>query len=65
MDVQTITVVIAGIGVIIGVVNSLLSSRKADQQRQAELFMQMYERWSTPDFQKAHYRLLVHHSWDS
>jgi hypothetical protein len=53
MDVQTITVVIAGIGVIIGVVNSLLSSRKADQQRQAELFMQLYNRYITPEFRAA------------
>ena len=50
MDVQTITVVIAGISVIIGVINSILSSRQAaanDRQmletRQAQLFAQLHE----------------------
>jgi len=53
MDLQTATVVIAGISVIIGVINSILSSRRAeknDQQmletRQAELFSNIYNRWT-------------------
>jgi hypothetical protein len=37
MDVQTATVVIAGISVIIGVVNSILSSRRAAQNDQLML----------------------------
>lgn len=57
MDVQSITVVIAGISVIVGVINPILSSRRADEQRQltlntqqqaletrqAQLFMQIYD----------------------
>lgn len=35
MDVKTATVVKAGISVIIGVINSIVSSRRADQQRRA------------------------------
>jgi hypothetical protein len=61
MDVQTATVVIAGIGVIIGVINSIVSSRRAErtaqlalETRQAQLFMQLYNRWNSPDVIKAY-----------
>jgi hypothetical protein len=37
MDVQTVSVVIAAISVIIGVINSIRSNQKADAQRQIEL----------------------------
>jgi hypothetical protein len=49
LDVQTVTVVIAGISVVIGVINSILSSRHAEQQRQVELFQQAYAQWTTPE----------------
>jgi hypothetical protein len=61
MDVQTISVVIAAVSVIIGVINSILSSRRAeknDQQmletRQAQLFMQIYNRWTAKDMTTAY-----------
>jgi hypothetical protein len=57
MDVQTATVVIAGIGVIIGVINSIISSRRAEQQRQTQLFMQLYNRWNTKDIAKQYGKL--------
>ncbi|MCW4040091.1 MAG: hypothetical protein NWE83_04975 [Candidatus Bathyarchaeota archaeon] len=48
MDVQTISITVAGIGIFIAAINSIISRRKADQQRQteietrqAELFMQL------------------------
>ena len=50
MDVQTITVVIAGISVVIGVINSIISSRRADQQRQMQLFTQIYSHFLDQDF---------------
>ena len=53
MDVQTVTVVIAGISVVIGVVNSMLSSRRAEKQRQTEMFMEMYRGYVTRDHIKA------------
>jgi hypothetical protein len=69
-DIQTISVVIAAISVVIGVINSILSSRKADQQRQvevetrqAELFMQMYNRWSTPDMMKGYGLVRFRSAW--
>lgn len=66
VDVQTVTVVIAGISVIIGVINSILASQRAEKQReltlrtqqqtletrQAQLFMQIYNRWNTTEVAK-------------
>lgn len=60
MDIQTITVVITWISVVIGVINSILSNRKADQQRQteietrqAELFMQIFQRINSTEWRKS------------
>ncbi len=59
-DVQTISIVLAGIGIFIAAINSIISSRKADQQRQTEietrqavLFMQLYNRFTTREFRAA------------
>ena len=61
MDVQTATVVIAGISVIIGVINSILSSRRAEKNdqlmletRQAQLFAQLHEWWRSRDAMRAY-----------
>ena len=61
MDVQTISIALGGIGLFIAAINSIISSRKADQQhqteietRQAELFMNVYNRWNTRDIQTAY-----------
>jgi len=61
MDIQTISVVIAAVSVVIGVINSILSSRRAeknDQQtletRQAQLYMQIYNRWNSKDIVNAY-----------
>lgn len=61
MDVQTVTVVIAGISVIIGVINSILASRRAEKNdqlmletRQAQLFTQIYDWWRSRDGVKAY-----------
>jgi hypothetical protein len=63
MDVQTISLTLGGIGLFIAAVNSIISSRKADQQRQteiqtrqAELFMQFYNRWISRDFAEVYAR---------
>ena len=63
LDIQTITVVIAGISVVIGVINSIMSNRKAEEQRQteiqtrqAELFMPLYNRWISRDFAEIYAR---------
>lgn len=77
MDIQSITVVIAGISVIVGVINSILSSRRAEEQRQlsletqqltletrqAQLFAQVYNRWSQRDTVKAYGVVRYKHKW--
>jgi len=68
VDVQTISIVVAAAGVFIAAINSIYSSRRAEEQRQltletqqhaletrqAQLFMQVYGQWTTPDFAKAY-----------
>jgi hypothetical protein len=44
MDVQTISIALAGVGIFIAAINSIISSRKADQQRQMELFTKIFNR---------------------
>jgi hypothetical protein len=60
-DVQTISIVVAAVGVLIAAINSIISSRRAEEQRQltletqqhaletrqAQLFMQIYDRWNS------------------
>jgi hypothetical protein len=61
MDIQTISVVIAAVSVVIGVINSILSSRRAEKNdqlmletRQAQLFTQIYDWWRSRDGAKAY-----------
>jgi hypothetical protein len=75
MDIQTVSVVIAAIGLFIAAMNQIYSSRQANQQRaielknqelslqaqqqaletrQAELFMNLYNRWNSIDIQSAY-----------
>jgi hypothetical protein len=62
MDIQTITVVIAGISVVIGVINSIRSNRRADEQRQVELVSQIYGRLQEPKFFTEFFEIL--YQWD-
>lgn len=50
MDVQTVSIALAGIGIFIAAINFIVTSRKADQQRQMELFTQLYNQILTEDF---------------
>jgi hypothetical protein len=70
MDVQTVTVIIAGISVIIGVINSILSSRRAEKNdeqtletRQAQLYMQIYNRWNSRDLVNAYVNTRYVYQW--
>ena len=56
MDVQTISVVIAGISVVIAVVNSIVASRRGEKQRLMQLFTNIYSHFLGRDFAK---------DWDS
>ena len=68
MDIQSISIIVAAIGVFIAAINSIYSSRRAEEQRQltletqqhaletrqAQLFMQVYNRWNQRDMMKGY-----------
>ncbi|MHA2217669.1 MAG: DUF4760 domain-containing protein [Candidatus Hodarchaeales archaeon] len=67
-DVQTLSIVVASVGVLIAAINSIISSRRAEEQRQltletqqhaletrqAQLFMQVHNRWKSREILKAY-----------
>jgi hypothetical protein len=72
MDVQTISITLAGIGVFIAALNSIISSREARhdrqtdiQTRQAELLMELYRESRSAPFRSALVRLEHHMQWDN
>ena len=79
MDLQTVTVVITGISVIIAAANSIISSRRAEEQRQltletqqqaldtrqAQLFMQIYNRWTAKDMAAAYGLVRYKYAWET
>jgi hypothetical protein len=64
MDIQTITVVFAGISVIIAAINSVISSRRANKQRKMQLFTQIYGHFLERDFAKDWDSITVMANWD-
>lgn len=67
-SIETVSIVIAAISVVIGVINSIRSNQKAEEQRQteietrqAELFTNIYNRWNTRDIQTAYGN--IRHLW--
>jgi hypothetical protein len=75
VDIQTISIVIAASGLFIAAVNQILSNRRAEKQReltqqtqqltletrQAQLFMQIYNAWSSTDVTKSYGFLRYQH----
>ena len=75
MNVETATVLVAGIRVIIAAINSIISSRRAEEQRQltletqqqaletrqAQLYMQIYNRWNSRDLVHAYGQIRYHY----
>jgi hypothetical protein len=61
VDIQTISIVIAASGLFIAAVNQILSRRRTEaiakltlDTRQAQLFMQIYNRWASREIMKAY-----------
>lgn len=50
MDIPTVSIVIAAVSVVIGVINSIMSNRKAEEQRQMQLFTQLYDYFVDKEF---------------
>ena len=62
-SIETVSIVIAAVSVVIGVVNSIRSSREAKQQRQTELFMQVFDRYNDVEYRKI-WQELRYHQWE-
>ena len=69
-SIETISIVIAAVSVVIGVINSIRSNQKAEEQRQteietrqAQLFMDLYETYRNKDFRKQFYQFMYHMNW--
>ena len=69
---QTLTVVVTGIGVLIAAINQIYISRQANEQRQreletrqAQLFMQIYNRWTAKDMAAAYGLVRYKYSWET
>ena len=73
-DLQTISITVgiltACVTVIIGVLSFMKSNRRAEEQRQseidtrqAELFMQLYSKWSAPEFRVGLLKMYQHWAW--
>lgn len=70
LDIPSISVVVAATSVVIGVINSIISSRKADSQRetevmtrQAQLFMQVFDHYYREDFLEDENEILFEWKW--
>lgn len=57
-DFQTVSVVVAAIGVFIAAVNNIIQTRNANRTRQAQLFMQIYDHYNDIDFQRNHFYIM-------
>jgi len=67
----TVGIVTACISVVIAVVNQILSRRRTEkteqlnlETRQAQLFMQLYDQWKSPEFRKAIIKMMFHYTWN-
>jgi hypothetical protein len=57
MDVQTISIMVAAAGVFLAAINQIVSRRREEQQRETQLFMQLYNRWNTKAMAQTYGRL--------
>ena len=64
VDIQTVSVGIAAIGLFIAGVNSVLSSRREDKQRQTELFMNLYAVYNDPEFSSTWANIIHYYEWE-
>jgi hypothetical protein len=66
-ELQTLSIVIGVlttcVSVVIGVISIVTSNRRADQQRQTELFMNIYDRFQDKEYTKTMYRIIVEYQY--
>lgn len=63
MDLQTVSIILAGIGIFIAAINSVYSSREAKRQRQMQLFMQIYSPVLLKDYAHDYVEWRDHYEW--
>jgi hypothetical protein len=63
MDVQTISIMVAAAGVFLAAINQIVSRRREEQQRETQLFMQLYNRWNTKAMTQTYGRLRYLHDF--
>lgn len=56
VDYQTISIVLTGLGLMIALIYYSMQIRNQNKTRQAQLFMQIYDRWLDPDFLRYYVR---------
>jgi hypothetical protein len=71
VDVQTISIVIAASGLFIAAINQIFSRRRTEkteqltlETRQAQLFMQIYNRWTSKDMTSAYGLVRYKYQWE-
>ena len=63
LDIPSISAVVAAIGVLIGVIIAVLEVRNLVKQRQAELFMNLYDHYNDPEFAKHWAKTVFQWNW--
>ena len=63
VSVETVSIVIAAVSVVIGVINSIMSNRKAEQQRQMQIFTQLYDYFVDKEFSRDYKEWLDMFEW--
>jgi hypothetical protein len=65
VSVETVSIVVAAASIVVGVYLSLQSRKQELETRQADLFMQMYHRWSSPEYRMGTLKMMNQWSWEN
>ena len=65
VDLQTVSILITGLGLTIGILYYALELRDSNKSRQAQLWMQLTESFRDREFLKQYNEILYHQKWES
>jgi hypothetical protein len=63
VNIETVSIILTGIGIIIAFGYYTLTVQNQNRTRQAQLFMQIYNRWTDTDFNE-NYIEIINREWD-
>ena len=63
--IEYLPLVLTGLGLTASILYYSITIRNANRTRQAQLTMDIYSRWSSPEFKKYHQELMYRMKWDS